>query len=84
MESSRTKLVGPGIAVGAVSLGLIVIGSCGIGGEDTYVPPPPLDSRPAAVAVVQDDDSGSTTPPVTIPPSPSWQMAPDGPPRRPA
>lgn len=84
MKSSRTKLVGPGIAVGAVSLGLIVIGSCGIGGDDTYVPPPPLDSRPAAVAIPQEDGAGITVVPVIIPPSPSWQVAPAGPPRKPA
>ncbi|MEV0359663.1 hypothetical protein AB0H71_26760 [Nocardia sp. NPDC050697] len=85
MESSRARIAGPAVAAGAVSVGLVLIGMFGIDREDTYVAPPPLKSDPYAGAPVRDDDgeSGSSVPRITIPPSPSWQIAPAGPPRRP-
>ncbi|MBF6210940.1 hypothetical protein IU433_10495 [Nocardia puris] len=83
MDRSRARIAGPAAAVGAVSLGLVVIGSCGIGGEDVYVPPPPLPDGPAAAAVVH-DGATITGSRIVIPPSPTWQVAPEGPPRRPA
>ncbi|MGA6209008.1 hypothetical protein ACPESR_30050 [Nocardia testacea] len=80
---SKTKVAGPLAAAGAVSLGLVLIGACGIGQEDTYVPPPPIRSGPQAA-----EPAGFTGEPTTgvakvlIPPSPSWRMAPEPPPRR--
>ncbi|WP_063062152.1 hypothetical protein [Nocardia sienata] len=80
---SKTKVAGPLAAAGAVSLGLVLIGACGIGQEDTYVPPPPIRSGPQAA-----EPAGFTGEPsagvakVLIPPSPSWRMAPEPPPRR--
>ncbi|MFC8531111.1 hypothetical protein [Nocardia sp. NPDC057227] len=86
MESSRARIAGPAVAAGAVSVGLVLIGMFGIEREDTYVAPPPLKSDPYAGAPVRDDggETGSGVPRITIPPSPSWQIAPAGPPRRPA
>lgn len=86
MESSRARIAGPAVAAGAVSVGLVLIGMFGIEREDTYVAPPPLKSDPYAGAPVRDDDgeTGSSVSRITIPPSPSWQIAPAGPPRRPA
>ncbi|WP_433490896.1 hypothetical protein [Nocardia grenadensis] len=80
---SKTKVAGPLAAAGAVSLGLVLIGACGIGHEDTYIPPPPIRSGPQAA-----EPAGFTGEPATgvakvlIPPSPSWRMAPEPPPRR--
>ncbi|MFC8047146.1 hypothetical protein [Nocardia sp. NPDC057353] len=86
MESSRARIVGPAVAAGAVSVGLVLVGVFGIEREDTYVAPPPLKSDSVAGAVVRADDgeTASSTQRITIPPSPSWQIAPAGPPRRPA
>ncbi|MFE9578201.1 hypothetical protein ACFYO1_17570 [Nocardia sp. NPDC006044] len=75
MESTRTKLAGPAIAAGAISVGLILIGACGIGKQDTYVAPPPLQSDPN-VAPVAHEGPTLTVPKVAIPPSPTWQIAP--------
>ncbi|RJO79994.1 hypothetical protein D5S18_01745 [Nocardia panacis] len=80
MDSSRARIIGPAVAVGAVSAGLILIGACGVGRQDTYVAPPPLKNGPAlAAAPVRDDVTSSSTPKVIIPPSPSWRMAPNMP-----
>ncbi|WP_330228769.1 hypothetical protein OHA40_21975 [Nocardia sp. NBC_00508] len=76
MESSRTKIAGPAIAAGAVSIGLVLIGACGVGKHDTYVPPPPLKAGQHAEPVVREDNTGPTTPRVVIPPSPTWRVAP--------
>ncbi|MGN2636163.1 hypothetical protein ACTD5D_08205 [Nocardia takedensis] len=84
MMSSRAKIAGPAIAVGAVSAGLVLIGACGIGREDVYVPPPPLEAGQAAVVATMRDGTSVTAPKVVIPPSPTWKIAPAGPPRRPA
>ncbi|MFF0542955.1 hypothetical protein ACWEVD_18400 [Nocardia thailandica] len=84
MDSSRTKLVGPAVAVGAVSLGLIVIGACGVGQRDTYVSPPPLrDDLAAAPVNMRSDLTGTTTSTISIPPSPTWRIAPNVPVRTP-
>ncbi|KAF0846224.1 hypothetical protein [Nocardia caishijiensis] len=83
MEDSRAKLVGPAIAVGAVSLGLIVIGACGVGQQDVYVTPPPLQAGLAAAPSQVADEPTSTTVRVSIPPSPSWRIAPYMSPRKP-
>jgi hypothetical protein len=80
MESSRAKIAGPVIAAGAVSLGLVLIGACGVGKHDTYVAPPPIKSAAEVDAPVR-ESTGQTVPKVLIPPSPSWQVAPDRPPR---
>lgn len=80
---SKTKVAGPLAAAGAVSLGLVLIGACGIGQEDTYVPPPPIRSGPQAAepAGLTDGPSAGIAK-VLIPPSPSWRVAPEPPPRR--
>ncbi|GAA5087950.1 hypothetical protein [Nocardia iowensis] len=75
MESSRTKIAGPAIAAGAVSLGLVLIGACGLDKQDTYVAPPPLQSDPYVAPAAHQEPSG-TVPKVSIPPSPTWQIAP--------
>ncbi|MEV5833726.1 hypothetical protein [Nocardia sp. NPDC052112] len=83
MESSRAKIAGPVIAAGAVSLGLVLIGACGLGKHDTYVAPPPIKSaNDDAVPAVRYGTSTSAAPKVFIPPSPSWQVARPGPPRK--
>lgn len=83
MESSRAKIAGPVIAAGAVSLGLVLIGACGLGKHDTYVAPPPIKSaNDEAVPAVRYGTSTSAAPKVFIPPSPSWQVARPGPPRK--
>ena len=80
---SKTKVAGPLAAAGAVSLGLVFIGACGVGQEDTYVPPPPIHSGPQAVEQARyADPTGTTVAQILIPPSPSWRMAPEPPPRR--
>lgn len=82
MERSRAKLVGPAIAVGAVSAGLILIGACGLGTEDTYVAPPPLKAGENPAPQAREQVPASTPPKVIIPPSPSWRVAPAGPRRQ--
>lgn len=80
---SKTKVAGPLAAAGAVSLGLVFIGACGIGQEDIYVPPPPIHSGPQAVEQARyGDPTATTVAQVLIPPSPTWRMAPEPPPRR--
>ncbi|NUS91828.1 MAG: hypothetical protein HOQ36_05355 [Nocardia sp.] len=80
---SKTKVAGPLAAAGAVSLGLVLIGACGIGQEDTYVPPPPIHAGPQAAEPAQyTGRPSSSIAKVLIPPSPSWRMAPEPPPRR--
>lgn len=80
---SKTKVAGPLAAAGAVSLGLVFIGACGIGQEDTYVPPPPIHSGPQAVEQAgYSGPTATTIAQVVIPPSPSWRIAPDPGPRR--
>lgn len=83
MDNSRAKLVGPAVAVGAVSLGLIIIGACGVGQQDVYVPAPPLSADLAAAPARVADEATSTTVHIPIPPSPSWQIAPYMSPRKP-
>ncbi|WP_067571210.1 hypothetical protein [Nocardia acidivorans] len=73
-------VAGAAAAVGAVSLGLVLIGACGLGGQDTYVAPPPLNADLQAAPVVS-AQSGTTTPGVVIPPSPTWRVAVDQGPR---
>ncbi|MFG1791576.1 hypothetical protein [Nocardia sp. NPDC049149] len=75
MEHPRTKIAGPAIAAGAVSLGLVLIGACGIGRNDTHVDPPPLQSDPY-IAPAAAREGVTTTAAVLIPPSPTWQIAP--------
>ncbi|WP_280426050.1 hypothetical protein [Nocardia carnea] len=80
---SKTKVAGPLAAAGAVSLGLVFIGACGVGQEDTYVPPPPIHSGPQAVEQARyADPTATTVDRILIPPSPTWRMAPEPPPRR--
>lgn len=81
MESNRAKIVGPVAAAGAVSLGLVLIGACGVGSEDTYVAPPPIRSGSHAPAPVVEGTT-ITASKVIIPPSPTWKIAPDPGPRR--
>ncbi|MGW0047557.1 hypothetical protein [Nocardia cyriacigeorgica] len=81
MESNRAKIVGPVAAAGAVSLGLVLIGACGVGHDDTYVAPPPIRSGPNAPAPVVEGTT-ITASRVVIPPSPTWKIAPDPGPRR--
>ncbi|WP_328711214.1 hypothetical protein [Nocardia salmonicida] len=83
MDNSRAKLVGPAVAVGAVSLGLIIIGACGVGQQDVYVPAPPLSADLAAAPARVADEPTSTTVHISIPPSPSWRIAPYMSPRKP-
>ncbi|MBF6160929.1 hypothetical protein [Nocardia cyriacigeorgica] len=81
MESNRAKIVGPVAAAGAVSLGLVLIGACGVGHDDTYVAPPPIRSGLNAPAPVVEGTT-ITASKVVIPPSPTWRIAPDPGPRR--
>ncbi|WP_062995300.1 hypothetical protein [Nocardia mikamii] len=76
------RVAGPAMAAGAVSLGLVLIGACGIGHKDVYVAPPPL-AADLQVATTPITRSGTTTAPaVIIPPSPSWRVAANTPARR--
>ncbi|WP_024799904.1 hypothetical protein [Nocardia sp. BMG51109] len=77
------RVAGPALAAGAVSLGLVLIGSCGLGQHEVYVTPPPLNADlQSAPTGLLTSPSGSTTAAVHIPPSPSWRVAVDPPPRR--
>ncbi|MCX4095960.1 hypothetical protein [Nocardia sp. alder85J] len=78
----NARVAGPAIAAGAVSLGLVMIGACGLGHQDTYVAPPPLnaDLQQAPSSIVR--AGATTTFQVVIPPSPSWRMALEPPRRR--
>lgn len=76
-----TPVAGAAAAVGVVSLGLILLGACGLGGQDVYVAPPPMNADLQAAPVVSQSGS-STTPGIIIPPSPTWRVAADQPPRR--
>ncbi|RDI68657.1 hypothetical protein [Nocardia pseudobrasiliensis] len=83
MDGSRrlsAKVAGPAVAAGAVSLGLILIGSCGLGRHDIYVAPPALNADLQSAPTT--GRSGSSTPAVAIPPSPTWRVAVNTPPRR--
>ncbi|MGW4241960.1 hypothetical protein [Nocardia sp. NPDC004722] len=75
-------VVGAAAAVGAVSAGLILLGACGIGHNDTYVAPPPINADLQAAPETSSKSTASTTPAVVIPPSPSWRVAADMPSRR--
>ncbi|KZM71490.1 hypothetical protein [Nocardia terpenica] len=67
------RVAGPAAAAGAVSLGLVVIGACGLGHRDVYVAPPPIN---ADLQVAPSVGRGSTTTAaVRIPPSPTWRIA---------
>ncbi|GGK46821.1 hypothetical protein [Nocardia camponoti] len=83
MKKMPTKFLGPLVAVGTVSFGLIVIGACGVGQKDTYVAPPPIQAELAAAPAPIADVTSSTTVRLTIPPSPTWQVGPYVSPRKP-
>ncbi|WP_280266213.1 hypothetical protein [Nocardia wallacei] len=76
------RVAGPAAAAGAVSLGLVLIGSCGLGQRDVYVSPPPLQADLQSAPAGSATPSGTTAPGVLIPPSPSWRVAVNPPPRR--
>ncbi|MFR9751133.1 hypothetical protein ACL02S_08860 [Nocardia sp. 004] len=76
MDSSKAKIAGPAIAVGAVSIGLVVLGACGVGQHDIYVPPPPLKAGQPADPAARTSSPEPSTATVIIPPSPSWKIAP--------
>ncbi|MBF6327219.1 hypothetical protein [Nocardia transvalensis] len=76
----NAKVAGPAIAAGAVSVGLVLIGSCGLGRQDVYVAPPPLHAD--LQSAPPGSRSGTTTPAIVIPPSPTWRIAVNAPPRR--
>ncbi|GAB2725747.1 hypothetical protein [Nocardia thraciensis] len=76
------RVAGPAAAAGAVSLGLVLIGSCGLGQHDVYVSPPPLQADLQSAPTRSATASGTTTPGILIPPSPSWRVAVNPPPRR--
>ncbi|AHH21132.1 hypothetical protein NONO_c63620 [Nocardia nova SH22a] len=76
------KVAGPAIAAGAVSLGLVLIGACGIGHKDVYVAPPPLAADLQVASTPIKRSGTTTTPQVQIPPSPSWRVAANTPARR--
>ncbi|MET9485631.1 hypothetical protein [Nocardia sp. NPDC006630] len=72
-------VAGAAAAVGAVSLGLVLIGACGLGNQDVYVAPPALNAD--LQAAPETSQSGTTTPVVIIPPSPTWRVATEQSPR---
>jgi hypothetical protein len=76
MENSRARIAGPVIAAGAVSIGLVLIGACGVGKHETYVPPPPLKAGQYVEPAAHEGTTGPTAPKVVIPPSPTWKVAP--------
>ncbi|MQY28667.1 hypothetical protein [Nocardia aurantia] len=71
----NAAVAGPALAAGAISVGLVLIGACGLGHQDTYVAPPPLnaDLQQAPAEVVRAGTTSSFQ--VVIPPSPSWRVA---------
>lgn len=76
------KVAGPAMAAGAVSLGLVLIGACGIGHKDVYVAPPPLAADLQVATSPLTRSATTTTPAVLIPPSPTWRVAANTPARR--
>ncbi|MDO3645418.1 hypothetical protein [Nocardia mangyaensis] len=83
MDEGRAKVIGPAVAAGAVSLGLIVIGACGVGQQEVYVPPPPLSADLAVAPSRLPEEPTATTYRIEIPPSPTWRVAPYMPQRKP-
>ena len=73
-------VAGPAIAAGAISLGLVLIGACGLGHHDVYVAPPPM--NPDVQTATGTRAASATSYVVVIPPSPSWRVAVNTPPRR--
>ncbi|WP_280316539.1 hypothetical protein [Nocardia wallacei] len=73
----NARVAGPALAAGAVSLGLVLVGSCGLGQRDVYVTPPPLNAglQSAPPGGIATKAPGTTGPAVLIPPSPSWRVA---------
>ncbi|MQY19955.1 hypothetical protein [Nocardia macrotermitis] len=69
------KVAGPAIAAGAISLGLVLIGACGLGQHDVYVAPPPISADGHVATGTRAANSASPTYVVVIPPSPSWHIA---------
>ncbi|MBO0854401.1 MAG: hypothetical protein J2P18_11600 [Nocardia sp.] len=69
------KIAGPAIAAGVVSLGLVLIGSCGVGHKDTFVAPPPLNADLHVAASTLTGTRTTISGVVSIPPSPSWTAA---------
>ncbi|WP_067893323.1 hypothetical protein [Nocardia vaccinii] len=67
------KVAGPAIAAGAISLGLVLIGACGLGQHDVYVAPPPLSADGQVATGTR--AASATSYVVVIPPSPSWHIA---------
>ncbi|WP_067667592.1 hypothetical protein [Nocardia miyunensis] len=67
------KVAGPAIAAGAISLGLVLIGACGLGHHDVYVAPPPLSTDGQVTTGTR--AASATSYVVVIPPSPSWRIA---------
>lgn len=67
------RVAGPAIAAGAISLGLVLIGVCGLGQHDVYVAPPPLSADGQVATGTR--AASATSYVVVIPPSPSWHIA---------
>jgi hypothetical protein len=74
------KVAGPAIAAAAISLGLVLIGACGLGHHDVYVAPPPINADGQVATVTRAVSATSYA--VVIPPSPSWHIAARTTPRR--
>lgn len=68
------------IAALAIAVGLVVVNACGLGDDvDKHVTPPRI--NPVSGVSVPSTDPGSSTPAFTVPPSPTWQVAPETTPR---
>ncbi|TSE01860.1 hypothetical protein FOS14_00210 [Skermania sp. ID1734] len=66
--------LGAAVAIGAITVGVLAAASgCGSDTPD-YTPPPPL---PEGSVNASSSTTETTFSKVTVPPSPSWQMAPD-------
>ncbi|MBF6174564.1 hypothetical protein [Nocardia blacklockiae] len=69
------RVAAPALAAGAVSLGLVLVGSCGLGQHDVYVTPPPLQADLQSAPTGRTTTSGTAGPGIVIPPSPTWRVA---------
>ena len=76
----KHAVIGAVVAALAIAIGLIVVNACGLGDDtDKYVTPPRI--NPVSGVSVSATDAGATTPAFTVPPSPTWQVAPETTPR---
>ena len=76
----RHAVIGAFVAVLAIAVGLVVVNACGLGNDvDEHVTPPRI--SPASGVSVSGTVTETPTSAFSVPPSPTWQVAPETTPR---